>query len=297
MNYKHITIEERICIQQLKISGLSIRKIAQSIKRSPSTVSRELKRNSYNTGKAGCTTRYVATNANEKYHVRRLNSHRQCTATTELINYIQSKIELHWSPEQISNRVTDDISKIPCHSTIYRWIKNGTLDKITYKQLRRKGKFKRPAETRGKFNIGKTIKKRPKSVYKRNELGHWEADTVVSGKYDNKLKSSYCFVTLVERKSRYCIAKQIPNRKAETVTKAIIELLSDLPDDLVLSITCDRGKEFSMYNEVEEKLKCDVYFADPYCSWQRGTNENTNGLLREFYPKGMDLSLTNNIDL
>lgn len=109
--------------------------------------------------------------------------------------------------------------------------------------------------------------------------------------------SSYCFVTLAERKSRLYIAKHIPNRKDETVTNAIIELLKEYPKDLVKTITCDRGKEFASWKKIEDSLKCYMYFADPYCAWQKGTNENSNGILREYYPKGMDLSKTNNIEL
>ena len=112
-----------------------------------------------------------------------------------------------------------------------------------------------------------------------------------------KALSSYCFVTLAERKSRLYIAKHIPDRKDETVTNAIIELLKEYPKDLVKTITCDRGKEFAGWKEIEDSLNCDIYFADPYCAWQKGTNENSNGLLREYYPKGMDLSKTNNIEL
>ncbi|WP_330932733.1 IS30 family transposase [Erysipelothrix rhusiopathiae] len=180
---------------------------------------------------------------------------------------------------------------IPSFSTIYRWIHLGLIVKGDMKKLRRKGKFKIPQETRGRFNIGKTINKRPKSVYKREEIGHWEADTVESGRIGHKRKSSYCLVTLVERKSRYTLSTVLPNRKEESVTQAIIEMVSTLPSYMVNTITCNRGKEFSGYEKIEEALSCDIYFADPYCSWQRGTNENTNGLLREYYPKGMDLSL------
>lgn len=164
-------------------------------------------------------------------------------------------------------------------------------------KLRRKGKFKRPQETRGRFNIGKTIKKRPKDVHKRKVIGHWEADTVESGRVGHTRKSKYCFVTLLERKSRIYIAKLLPDRTQENVTRAIIEILSQYPKDYVKTITCDRGKEFSGYKEIENQLECEVYFADPYCAWQKGSNENTNGLLREFYPKGMDLSLTTNDEL
>ncbi len=96
---------------------------------------------------------------------------------------------------------------------------------------------------------------------------------------------------------RIYIAKLLPDRTQENVTRAIIEILSQYPKEYVKTITCDRGKEFSGYKELEDQLDCDVYFADPYCAWQKGSNENTNGLLREFYPKGMDLSLTTNDEL
>ena len=125
-----------------------------------------------------------------------------------------------------------------------------------------------------------------KSIYSRKEAGHWEAVTVVSGQG----KSKACFETLVERKTRFYIAVKMPDRKAETMAKTIINTLSEFPDELVKTITCDRGTEFANWKDIEEKLNCDVYFADPYCAWQKGSNENSNGLLREFYPKGRNLS-------
>ena len=123
-------------------------------------------------------------------------------------------------------------------------------------------------------------------MYKRQEFGHWEADTVVSGQG----KSKACFATLAERKTRYYSAIKIPDRKGETMAKAIISELSKLPREAVKTITCDRGSEFACWREIEKALSCDMYFADPYCAWQKGTNENLNGLLREFYPKGRNLS-------
>ena len=121
-------------------------------------------------------------------------------------------------------------------------------------------------------------------------MGHWEGDTVESGRNDHKRKPRTCFVTLAERKSRKYIAVKVPDRTAASVTPAIIKALKDYPDELVKTITFDRGKEFSGYIEIEKALNCKTYFCDPYCAWQKGTSENTNGLLREFYPKGMDLS-------
>lgn len=297
MNYKHLTINERACVYQFKQMGMSIRKIAEALNRNPSTISRELKRNSYNTGVNYSIARYSATNAQEKYIARRINCHRKTIIDIETKKYIENKIEINWSPEQIVNYIKGRPENIPSVSTIYRWISKGYLIQGDKSKLRRKGKFKRPAETRGKFNIGKTIKKRPNEVYKRNTFGHWEADTVESGRIDHQRKSKYCFVTLAERKSRLYLCKLLPDRKEENVTQAIIELLSQFPQELVKTITCDRGKEFAGWKKIEEALKCDLYFADPYCAWQKGTNENSNGLLREYYPKGMDLSKTNNIEL
>ena len=290
MNYNHLTINERACVYQLKQLGMSIRKIAETLDRSPSTISRELKRNF-----CGRKFKYLPHIAQEKYIKRRINCHRKTTTNINTISYIKNKIELHWSPDQIINRYEDDKPhNLPSLSTIYRWIHLGYLPKIDIKSLRRQGRFKRPAETRGRFNLGKTIKKRPKEVFKRNTFGHWEADTVVSGKIDNyTLKSKYCFVSLAERKTRLYLIKWIPDRKEETVTNAIIELLKDFPKEAVKTITCDRGKEFAGWKHIEEKLDTSIYFADPYCACQKGTNENSNGLLREFYPKHMDLSKTN----
>jgi IS30 family transposase len=291
MSYTHLTIEERIVIYQLKKENKSMRYIAEAIGRSPSTVCRELKRNN-----CGKKYNYLPHIAHKKYIKRAIRYKRKADIEPMLVEYIEEKLKLTWSPEQIANRNNKEF-KLPAFSTIYRWIHRGYILKGDMNRLRRKGKFKRPQETRGRFNIGKSIRKRPFEIYQRTTYGHWEADTVESGRLDHKRKSKYCFVTLAERKSRKYIARQIPNKSAEIVTEAIIELLSEYPAALVKSITCDRGKEFAGYKKIETVLECDVYFADPYCAWQKGTNENSNGLLREFYPKGMDLSKTNNNEL
>ena len=175
--------------------------------------------------------------------------------------------------------------KMPSFKTIYRWIDERYL-RSTLKCLRRKGKTRKRLGNGGRFTTGKSIRKRDKSVYSRKEFGHWEADTVVSGQG----KSKACFATLAERKTRYYIAIKIPDRKGETMAKAIIAALSKFPKEAVKTITCDRGSEFACWREIEKALHCDMYFADPYCAWQKGTNENLNGLLREFYPKGRNLS-------
>lgn len=291
MSYYHLNIDERCCIYNFLNSGMSIRNIAKALHRSPSTISREIKRNSIESGSRGRFKKYFPQKAHKLYTERRVDCHRHSTSDKEILTYIKEKIKKCWSPEQIANRKTGEISNVPSTSTIYRMIHRKQIKRIKMIHLRRKGKFKRPAERRGKFNDGgRTIKKRSREVYKREELGHWEGDTVESGREDRKRKSKYCFVTLAERKSRMYIAILVPDRTSANVTPAIIKALKGFPKELVKTITFDRGKEFSGYEEIEQALECQTYFCDPYCAWQKGTNENSNGLLREFYPKGMDLS-------
>ena len=248
--------------------------------RNVSTISRELNRNF--THMYDIPTYYPHT-AQKKSKFRRSFCHRGMFQDPQKLEYIKEKLLLTWSPEQISNTPCE--LDMPSVRTIYRWIYERYID-VNLKVLRRKGKSRGKKETRGKFNLGKSIRKRDRSVYKREEFGHWEADTVVSGRG----KSKVCFATLAERKTRFYIAIKMPNRNADTMAKAIIAALSELPSEAVKTITCDRGTEFANWQTVEKALNCSVYFADPYCAWQKGTNENLNGLLREFYPKGRNLS-------
>ncbi len=282
MSYHHFTIEERVCLREYYIKGYSYRKIAKLLGRNVSSISRELRRNCthmYDTPK------YYPHTAEKKAKLRSSYRHRGMFHSQELIKYIEEKLIATWSPEQIASSPSP-FEKMPSWRTIYRWLYDKYLLNGNLKVLRRKGKTHLGKETRGKFNLGKSIRKRDKSVYKRLEAGHWEADTVVSGRG----KTTACFATLAERKTRYYIAIKIPNRKADTMANAIIKVLSEFPKGLVKTITCDRGTEFANWQTIEEQLGCSVYFADPYCAWQKGTNENSNGLLREFYPKGRNLS-------
>lgn len=125
-------------------------------------------------------------------------------------------------------------------------------------------------------------KKRKHRIEGDKEVGHWELDTVVSGIG----KSKACFATSAERKTRFYIAVKKPNRKADTMEETILRTLGALPKRMVRTLTCDRGSKFSNWSSIERRLGCDMYFADPYCAWQKGSNENSNGLLREFHPKG-----------
>ena len=273
----YFTIEERCCLREYYVKGKSLREIARLLGRNVSSVSRELRRNRTHQYDI---PRYYPYTAQRKCNLRRSYCHRGMFWHQEVIDYINAKLQLTWSPEQISK--TPCHLKMPSFKTIYRWIDAGYLVNGNLKVLRRKGKTRKRLGNGGRFTTGKSIRKRDKSVYKRLEFGHWEADTVVSGRG----KSKTCFATLAERKTRYYIAIKIPNRNADTMAKAVIAALSKLPKGAVKTITCDRGSEFANWRDIERELECNMYFADPYCAWQKGTNENLNGLLREFYPKG-----------
>ena len=209
-HYNHLTIDERCCIRKFYNDGKSLREIAKLIGRNVSTISREIMRNKTY---MNCKPAYYPYTAQKKYRYRRRFCHRGMFLDTEVIEYIEEKLLQTWSPEQISN--------YPCHmtmpsfKTIYRWIYDGYVVKGNVKVLRKKGKTRKRLGNGGRFTTGKSIRKRDKSVYKRNEIGHWEVDTVVSG----RSKSKACFATFAERKTRYYIAIWMPDRKAESMEK------------------------------------------------------------------------------
>lgn len=281
MNYTHLTIEERACLRKYYVEGKSYREIARLLGRNVSTISREINRNY--THRYAINTYYHHT-AQKKYLLRRSFCHRGMFWDEKVIEYINEKLQQTWSPEQISE--TSCELKMPSFKTIYRWIYEKYLVKGNVNVLRRKGNTRKRLGNGGRFTTGKSIRKRDKSVYSRKDFGHLEADTVVSGRG----KTKTCFATLAERKTRFYIAIKIPNRNGGTMADAIIKALGKLPKDAVKTITCERGSEFADWRRIEKELGCNMYFADPYCAWQKGTNENLNGLLREFYPKGRDLS-------
>jgi len=174
--------------------------------------------------------------------------------------------------------------------------KHRHLEKIRFKTIYNRlyqGKRKNPAKNRGKFAVGALISSRPKEVKSRETFGHWELDTRVS----SRGKSKGCSATFVERKSRLYTALKIPDRTADFMKKAICQLYRSLPAGAFKTGTTDRGKEFACYHSIATKLGLPLYFADPYSSWQRGSNENSNGLLREFYPKKTNLTLVKQQDL
>ena len=280
MSHKHITMDCRNKIEVLFFFFYSARKISKILGFHHSTISREISR---------CEGVYESVSAQRHRDIKSNNKGRKSKLTEELKEHIISKLNSTWSPEQIVGR---DLENIISFKTIYNWLYKGVLS-IDLKVLRRKGKSRKPQEKRGRFNIGTSISKRPKVVKKRTEFGHWELDTVVS----SRGKSKGCLATFAEMKTRTYIAIKMPDRSKESMYNAISRLTSSLPKKAFKSFTSDRGKEFACYKDIEGNLNIDFYFADAYSAWQRGTNENSNGLLREFYPKKTDLSLISDADL
>ena len=282
MSYKHLTTFERSRIEVLKKLGYSARKIGKEIGRHHSTIARELKRNN--------EQMYNAETAHKKYCIRRKNSKPKGKYSKALVKQIERGLNSTYSPEQIANTLTKGVVSF---KTIYRWIYKGIISTNGLKLLRHKGKRHKPKETRGRFNIGKSISKRPKEIKKRTTFGHWELDTIVSSRGESK----GCFATFAERKTRMYIAIKIPDRTASSMENAVRFVANILPKKAFKTATVDRGKEFACYSNIERDLNIPFYFADPYSSWQRGTNENSNGLLREFFPKKTDLAKVSYNDL
>lgn len=287
-SYHHLTIEERENIYIMRHDGLSVNSIANRIQRSSATVSRELKRNS---------PVYSPSKAQSRYQ----NSKTKCGRKAILSNARVLQIVKHlfldfqWSPEEISARLRLENSDISISfTTIYRGIYAGFFDEPTLshgnrgviRRLRHRGKARHSKnfkETRGKIQITNSINERPAKANNRLEIGHWELDTV-AGKTGHS-----CVVTMVDRKSRYTLISKANKKSSEPVTKAITKLLKALPQNKLKTITPDRGKEFSKHSQITSEFKAEFYFPNPHAPWQRGTSENTNGLIREYLPKTEDI--------
>jgi transposase, IS30 family len=274
---KHLTFEERQFLDRLRKKGRSNSEIAELMGRHRSTIHRELSRN---TGQRGYRPKQAQHLADE----RRLASRRpHKMENPEMHQYVQDRLEKYWSPDQIAGRVRDDFPRQPAYwlsrQAIYDWIN----DKMPEWQalLRRGG---RPPEKRGKLADCVRIDGRPDVINRRRRYGDWEGDTLVGQGRHSAL------VTLVERKSGYTRIGRVDSMKSDMTMRAAKRRMEDLPPALRRSMTFDNGKEFAEHQKLTRRLGLEVYFAEPYASWQRGTNENTNGLLRQFFPKGTDFT-------
>ena len=296
MSYTHFTLKERKYLQQLLSEGLSMRKIAAILERSPSTISREIQRNRAKHKPHRKTENpywYNHWRAQNLYVRRRREQQRRALRPgTPQWNYIIAGLENFWSPEAICGRWHKDYpDQKPLHfSTIYRYIAKKEFPAIRQKtHLRRRGK---KIQTRNaNYNTiqpDRIIPQWPDVIRKRQRIGDWEGDTVYGGVGKGLL------VTLVDRRSRFVRIGLLENRSAE-LTRPVIELLlQDLP---VKSISLDNGSEFAEFHELEQSLHTLVYFAEPHKPWQRGTNENTNDIVRFFFPKGFDFRTVSDFEI
>lgn len=273
----HLTFEERQFLYRLNQRDVSKAEIARLMGRDRSTIYRELERNS---GQRG----YRPKQAQRLADARRLACRRQHKLEDDhLHEYVEDRMEKRWSPDQIAARSRRDFPRKRrwwlSHQTIYNWINDREPKWKAW--LRRGG---RPPERRGKLVDCVRIDGRPDVINRRRRYGDWEGDTMVGKGRQSAL------VTLVDRKSGYLRAGRADDMTAATTTRVMTRRMKDLPKSLRRSMTFDNGKEFAEHAKFSQACELDVYFALPYRSWQRGTNENTNGLLRQFFPKGTDFS-------
>jgi transposase, IS30 family len=268
MSYTHLSLDERYQISFLLQTQHNIRAIANNMNRSPSTISREIMRNSV-------SGKYQAIRAHELYADRQsLNAY---TIPDDLWGKVCDKLSIQQSPEQIAGQLR--ISHEVIYQRIYQDKANGgALHKNLRCQKKKRKRYGSGQDRRGQMPNICRIQERPEHVERRLQVGHWEGDTVIGRNHQQAV------VTLVERRSGYALIEKVENKTAELVTKAIIGMLGKV-SKRVKSITFDNGKEFAWHGEIAKALKCKTYFADPYRSWQRGSNENYNGLLRQYIPK------------
>ena len=287
LSYTHFTLEERKYLQQLLAKGNSLRKIAAILERSPSSISREISRNRakyHPHRKTDNPYWYNHWRAQNLYIRRRREQIRMAIQPgTEAWEFIVSGLEQFWSPEAICGRWHKEFPdrKPLCISTIYRYVRLKRFPKITPKShLRRRGKRRQTRNANyNSIQPDRIIPQWPEEIRRRERIGDWEGDTVYGGIGKGLL------VTQVDRKSRFLRAGLLAKREASLTKDVICNLLKGLP---VESVSLDNGSEFSEFHAVEEELQTLVYFAEPHKPWQRGTNENTNDILRFFFPKGFD---------
>ena len=282
-HYTHLTIEEREKARVMLEQGFNSRAIALELKRSPSTIYREFQRNSYKNGE------YAAHRANKLYAKRKRNcGPKHILENPDIRDYVIERLKLKWTPEQIAGRAKE-VDKTPfsfSYNTIYRAIDSGVLPKQLRKAMRFKSKNKKRniGDKRGKIADTVNINQRPPGANNRTRYGHWESDTI-HGK-----RSTGCIATHVERKSGFLVAFHLENLKDNAFCKATAKIFEDIPVKLKKSFTVDNGKEFMEHLLLSADTGMKIFFCDPYSPWQRGTNENTNGLLRQFFPKGTSFS-------
>jgi IS30 family transposase len=282
MTYRQITSEQRYMLAALRTQGLGSSAIARILGCHRSTIGRELKRNS-----SPADGRYRASKAQERANGRRSRCRRNQHFTPRDFERVDALLKQRWSPEQIAGRLAREPSLSISHETIYRHVwRDKKAGGRLYTHLRCAQKLRRKGyghyDSRGRLAGKRHISERPASIEGRSELGHWEIDTVMgTGSRD-------CILSLVERKTGLLRIGKLASRTVEAVNEVAIQIISsgEVP---FTTITADNGTEFHGYAAIEDRTSTTFYFATPYHSWQRGTNENTNGLIRQYLPKGTSM--------
>ena len=291
MKYQQLNVEERSALATLKRLGWSVAEMARELGRHRSTVARELRRNA--APHDGC---YRAGRAHERAVARRRRSRRNSQFGRAELALVEKLLRKHAGPERVSGHLKRTKQLSISHETIYRHVwadmkAGGTLRqhlRCAGKQCRKRyGRH----DSRGRLEGKRMIWERPASIEKRLRIGHWEIDTVMGQSLG---ESSDCILTLVERKTGYVLIGKLAARTAAEASRASIQLLQRHPGRCQ-TITSDNGTEFHRYAEIEAASGLKFYFATPHHSWERGTNENTNGLIRQYLPKGVSMTgLTQN---
>lgn len=291
MLYKHLSQEERIQIQTLLKEKISVRKIAERLGRKPSTISREIKRNFWD----ACRIEYNSSCADRKYKERKIKANKKRIKKMQdqqILSYTISHLKLGWSPEQIAGRIPKDIPGLTVsYETIYQYVyKQG---ESLVKLLPRK---KPKRQKRGMVNKNRkilipdrvSIDERPDIINKRKEYGHWESDSIVSK------QSSASLNTMVERKSGYLRLTKMDSNTSVNTKETIIQKMANMT---IKSITYDNGLENYEHTFINQALGCNSYFCHPYHSWEKGSVENTNGLIRRYLPKKTDFNKISNEEI
>ena len=282
MTYKHLSQNERYQIFCLMKEGLNCTEIAKNLGRSTSTISREIVRNKGGRG-------YRPKQADRLAQERSVGSRNARRIEPDVLKAAFDRIAEQLSPEQVA-------AELPIsHETLYQHIyadkaAGGTLWKNLRCQKKRKKRYASGVERRGQIVGRRPIHERPANVELRRTVGHWEGDTVIGAGHKQAI------VTLVERKSGYAVLMKVNHKTSELVSSAVIKKLEPIRDR-VKTITFDNGKEFAEHARIDEALGSTTYFADPFSSWQRGSNENFNGLLRQYIPKKRPLSTVTDEEL
>lgn len=274
-HYRHLTQEKRYMLSRRFQEHLSQRKIAKMQEVSHSTVSRELRRNRI------AQNLYRYDHAQTIASRRRKHCRKRPILTEELQIKVIEKLELEWSPEQISGRFRLDKISTISHQSIYNWLwSDRQAGGELYRKLRRKRKYSKHKTKSNHILERRMIEERPAIVETRSRFGDWELDTVILRKDDPCI-----MITAVERKSRFLVASLVEKRDSMSICRRIARMLNSAHTK-PLTLTSDNGTEFAMHRRVASELRCDFFFARPYHPWERGTNENTNGLIRQYMPSG-----------